>query len=130
MEIWYVPLTIIPSAGLLILSTTNLQNALSNELSQLIDNDCKKFEQVIRLKIKQLDLLNRALVALYFGAANYILAALIIALSDSTHIIDKNYYKVIVYLGVFSLFLALILLGTYSIRAVKIKKQRFRESLS
>ena len=130
MEIWYVPLTIIPSAGLLILSTTNLLNALNSELSQLIDHDCKKFEKIIQLKIKQLDLLNRALVALYFSAANYILAALIIALSESTHIIDKSYYKVIIYLGVFSLFLALILLSIYSARAVRIKKQRFKASLN
>ena len=130
MEIWYIPLTIIPGAGLLILSTTNLQNALSMELSQLIDHDCKKFEQIIQLKIKQLDLLNKALVLIYFAAANYILAALIIGVSDSTKLIDSSYYKGIIYVGVLSLFLALILLGVFSIRAVKIKKQRFKESLS
>lgn len=128
MEIWYIPLTIIPGVGLLIMSTANIQNALSAELSQLINEDCEKFHHIIELKISQLDLLNRALVALYFTAACYILASLIIGLSETTEIISPTYYKGMIYLGIISVLTALILMSIVSIRAVSIKKKRFKAS--
>ncbi len=129
MDIWYIPLTIIPGVGLLILSTTNLQNALSLEISELITQDCGKFKPIIEQKIAQLDLLNRALVALYFTAACYIIAAFLSGIAETTHVIESSYYKGMILLGVVSVFIALILLSTFSIRAVKIKKRRFEISL-
>ncbi|MDX2305252.1 MAG: hypothetical protein NW226_20750 [Microscillaceae bacterium] len=129
MEIWYIPLTVIPGAGLLIMSTTNLQTAISNELTQLIQEDCHKFRRIIELKITQLDLLNKALVALYFATACFILSALIIEMSETSRLINVSYNKLSTYLGVFSLFIALILLSIFSIRGIKIKKERFRASL-
>ncbi|MFT7050169.1 MAG: hypothetical protein ACJAZK_000760 [Psychroserpens sp.] len=61
MENWYLPITIVPGIGLLILSTTNLMVTLSNELSGLI-NEQSKDDSIIHRKLAQLKTLNRTMV--------------------------------------------------------------------
>ena len=68
MENWYLPITIVPGIGLLILSTSNLIVTLSNELSGLIKEHSKD-EPIILRKLVQLKILNRAMVFFYISVA-------------------------------------------------------------
>ena len=58
MDNWYIPITIIPGIGLLILSTSNLMVALSTEINTLIhntdENDVIINKKLIQLKFPQL----------------------------------------------------------------------------
>ena len=76
MENWYLPITIVPGIGLLILSTSNLMVTLSNELIVLIKEQSKN-ESIILRKLKQLKTLNRAMVLFYIAVACLVIAGLI-----------------------------------------------------
>lgn len=76
MEHWYIPATIIPGIGLLILSTSNLLVNLSTEIKTLIVEVTLK-EALIKRKLKQLKLLNSAMVFLYVAVASFVVSALI-----------------------------------------------------
>jgi hypothetical protein len=68
MDSWIFPLTILPGIGLIIMSTTNWSVALAGEIERLLeDPDCSR--AIVKRKIRQLGLLNTALVALYVAAA-------------------------------------------------------------
>ena len=67
MEHWYLPITILPGIGLLILSTSNQLIALSNEISERLKLEICN-DQISQRKLKQLKLLNKGLVGLYIGA--------------------------------------------------------------
>ena len=50
---WYIPMTIIPGIGLIILSTTNIILALNNEISNL-ENEKRINVSIIKSKLSQL----------------------------------------------------------------------------
>lgn len=61
---WYIPITMLPGIGLIILSTSNLLIALNDEIRDLnLQKD--KYSNIIQLKLVQLRRLNLALVEQY-----------------------------------------------------------------
>ena len=56
MTDWYIPVTIVPGLGLIILSTSNQLMALSDEIKILIER-CIEID-IIKRKLSQLKLLN------------------------------------------------------------------------
>ncbi|PWL37776.1 hypothetical protein DKG77_13460 [Flagellimonas aquimarina] len=128
MESWYVPITIVPGIGLLLMSTSTLLGALSTEIKNLIE-DHVDYEALLRRKLTQLKLVNYAMVFLYVSVACFVLSGLIAGLYESTHTMNDDipiYFSVI---GILSCLTALILLTLFSFRAVKIKQDQFKEKL-
>ncbi|WP_299443675.1 DUF2721 domain-containing protein [uncultured Aquimarina sp.] len=123
MEHWYLPATIIPGIGLLILSTSNLLVNLSTEIKTLITEDSTK-EKLIERKLRQLKLLNSAMVFLYVAVASFVISALVSGIYKSIKI-DFNATIYITIAGIISALLGLIALILYSFRAVKIRQDQY-----
>lgn len=123
MEHWYIPATIIPGIGLLILSTSNLLVNLSTEIKTLIE-EMTIDQKLIKQKLKQLKLLNSAMVFLYASVALFVISALISGVYKSVETnFDSTIYITIT--GIISALLGLIALIIYSFRAVKIRQDQF-----
>ena len=130
MDSWIFPLTILPGIGLIIMSTTNWSVALAGEIERLLkEADCSR--TIVKRKIKQLSLLNSALVALYVSAALCALGGFLGAASTYTEGVPK--WKVLVTvstsIGIAFLLAATVMLIVYAFRAVAIKRQQFIERL-
>lgn len=126
MENWYVPITIVPGIGLLLMSTSTLLGALSTEIKNLIE-DHIDYEALLQRKLAQLKLVNYAMVFLYVSVACFVLSGLIAGLYESTHTMNDDvpiYFSVI---GILSCLTALLLLILFSLRAVKIKQDQFKK---
>ena len=80
MKDWVLTLTILPSVGLLLLSTTNLLVALSNEIDHILNHDEQKQDEIVKRKLSQLKLLSWTLIALYLSAGTLALDGLVGAL--------------------------------------------------
>ncbi|MGB5818671.1 MAG: DUF2721 domain-containing protein [Saonia sp.] len=123
MENWYIPITIIPGIGLLILSTSNLLVALSNEIKKLIGENTGS-KMLMERKLKQLKLLNRSMVFLYLSVACLLISGLVSGLVQSEDI-RFNYAIYITILGITCALIGLISLISYSYRAVNIRQDQF-----
>ncbi|WP_405293187.1 hypothetical protein [Algibacter sp. Ld11] len=122
MENWHLPITIVPGLGLLILSTSNLMVTLSNEISGMIENSNKK--SITASKLKQLRLLNMAMVFFYVAVALLLISAVINGLYE----VGKTSLYTSVLAIVFAL-IGLISLILYSFRAVTIRQNQFKSKL-
>lgn len=124
MENWYIPISIIPGIGLLILSTSNLMVTLSSEINTLIHNTDEN-DGIINRKLVQLKLLNRAMVLFYIAISCLVTAALIggISLKLDTETTLALY---VIILGIIMLLLGLFWLIKYSYRAVSIRQDQFK----
>ena len=122
MENWYLPITIVPGIGLLILSTSNLMVTLTNELSGFI-KDQSKDESIIHRKLAQLKTLNRAMVLYYIAVACLAISGLIGGLQ--LKMIEKSATYISV-LGIVIMLLSLFSLIKYSYRAVSIRQDQFK----
>ena len=122
MENWHLPITIVPGLGLLILSTSNLMVTLSNEISGMIENSNKK--SITARKLKQLRLLNMAIVFFYVAVALLLISAVINGLYE----VGKTSLYTSVLAIVFAL-IGLISLIIYSFRAVTIRQNQFKNKL-
>lgn len=129
MEQWYIPITILPGVGLLIMSTSNLLGGLNMEIAQLIAEDCTLLKEIIKRKIDQLNILNISLVAQYLSAGALVLAGISSAINNQLHFTNATIGFVLMLLAVLILLFALALLILFSLRAVKIKKARFEIGL-
>lgn len=122
---WYIPITIIPGIGMLVLSTTNQMMSLSQEIERLLTVKCTSFiHDIIDLKIKQLSKLTSATTLLYIAAALFVFSGIFGALSQQEQI-----GQWILIAGVGVTFLALALLIVYSFKAIKIRKKQHQENL-
>lgn len=122
MENWYLPITIVPGIGLLILSTSNLMVTLTNELSGFIKEQSKD-ETIISRKLAQLKTLNRAMVLFYIAVACLAIAGLIGGLQFKS---IENYATYISVLGIIIMLFGLFSLIKYSYRAVSIRQDQFK----
>ncbi len=124
MENWYIPISIIPGIGLLILSTSNLMVTLTTEINTLIHNTDEN-DGIINRKLVQLKLLNRAMVLFYIAISCLVTAALIggISLKLDTEATLALY---VIILGIIMLLLGLFWLIKYSYRAVSIRQDQFK----
>ena len=124
MENWYLPITLLPGIALLILSTSNLMVALSNEINNYVGSNSENYTIMTR-KMAQLKLLNTTLVLFYisvaFLAISGLLGGLRTALSLEGRIV--NYISIA---GLVIFLLGIICLITYSYRAVNIHQDQFK----
>jgi hypothetical protein len=122
MENWYLPITLVPGIGLLILSTSNLMVTLSNELSGFIKEQSKD-ESIIVRKLAQLKTLNRVMVFFYIAVACLAIAGLIGGLELNSIKDSATYISVI---GIVIMILGLLSLIKYSYKAVNIRQDQFK----
>ncbi len=126
MENWYLPITILPGIGLLILSTSNQLIALSTEIAERLKlKVCN--DQITKRKLKQLKSLNKGLVGLYIGAGSMVTSGMLSGLQNF-YKISQNLGLALMLLGVLSIFISITYLIIYSIRAVNIRQDQFKES--
>jgi hypothetical protein len=118
---WYIPITILPGIGMLVLSTTSQMMTLSGEVNSLLIDRCSNFDHMIaRKKIKQLGLLTRASTALYIASGLYVLSG-IFGVLEVLRVIANP----ILYLGTLFFFSALVFLIIYALRTVRIRELQF-----
>jgi hypothetical protein len=123
MENWYLPVTIIPGIGLIILSTSNLLINLSNEIKALLAETLND-DDLIQRKLHQLKLLNRAMVFLYLAVAFFIISGLISGFFTTLGLTFNSSIYVVI-LGIICALLALLFLIKFSFKAVKIRQNQF-----
>lgn len=126
MEHWYLPITILPGIGLLILSTSNQLIALSNEISERLKMKICN-DGISQRKLKQLKLLNKGLVGLYIGAGIMVASGILSGLQNFYHF-SNTLGIITMILGVLSVFISISFLIVYSLRAVKIRQDQYKES--
>jgi hypothetical protein len=126
MENWYLPITIVPGIGLLILSTSNLMVTLTNELNGLITEGCKD-EPIIIRKLIQLKTLNRAMVFFYISVACLAISGLIGGLKISSIGDSATYISIT---GIVIMLFGLFSLIKYSYRAVSIRQDQFKTKIN
>ncbi len=121
---WYLPITIIPGLGMLILSTVTQMLNLSSEINGLITQKCSVFQhEISERKIKQLGLLTRANALLYLATGSYVLSGILGVIFESESIVSIP--SITLYIGTVFVFMAITLLITYAFKAVKIRKDQF-----
>lgn len=129
MDNWIIPLTLLPGIGMMIMSTSHLSTAISQEISGLIhETICDT--HLVEQKISQMSLLNRALVTLYLGAAAFAITGLIGGVSAVQNLMVHDAFTVCLIIGICCLLVATIFLITFSVRAVRIKKNQYLKSIS
>jgi len=122
MENWYLPMTIVPGLGLIILSTSNLVVTLSNEISTMIASSKEK--NIITRKLAQLKLLNTAMVFCYIAVALLLIAAVVNGINSKQ--------KITLYASILAISCALIGIITlikYSFKAVTIRQDQFKNRM-
>lgn len=129
MDNWVIPLTLLPGIGMMIMSTTNLSTAINLEINNLLDqSECET--ALVEKKISQMSLLNVAMVCLYISAAVFAVAGLIEGIFKlSTDMHDGTLHQVLLVIGIASLVIATLLLIIFSVRAVRIKRNQFLNSI-
>lgn len=123
MNTWYLPITILPGIGLLIISTSTLIVSLNEELERLL-KEATTNQRLIHKKLSQMKLLTYSMTGFYFSTALMVLSGLV---SFST--VSLKIGSAILISGVFFIFLSLVILVVYSIRAVQIRHLHFDECL-
>ncbi len=124
---WYLPITIIPGLGMLILSTVTQILNLSAEINMLVSKECSVFQHAISArKIKQLGLLTRASALLYLATGSYVLSGILGVVFESESIVSVP--SITLYVGTIFVFISIFLLIIYAFRAVKIRQDQFINS--
>jgi len=127
MNNWYIPITILPGIALLILSTSNILIALSNEISERIKQQMAP--SLTQRKLRQLNLLTKGLVGLYVGAGAMVIAGIMSGIQNYIAI-TEDLATIFMLIGTISLFISIGFLITFSFRAVKIRQDQFNESIN
>ena len=120
---WYIPITIIPGIGLIIVSTSNILLELNIEITTLqsaIDENI----QIIKLKLVQLKILSISIVFQYLGVLFFLLSGV-----SSSLFTFELLPKYLLLTGVGLLILSIILLLAYSIKAVSIRQKHLKTNL-
>jgi hypothetical protein len=121
---WYLPITIIPGLGMLILSTTSQMMSLSAEIGNLLSIKCTSYQHKIsKRKINQLGLLTRASALLYLATGCYVLSGILGVIFETEAVLSLP--SIALYIGTVLVFISLTLLISYAFRAVKIRKDQF-----
>ncbi|MEM6396516.1 MAG: hypothetical protein AAF741_09225 [Bacteroidota bacterium] len=126
MNNWYVPITLLPSVGFFIVATTSVSNALSAEIARLIELARERDRPIIERKMKQMRIVNNALVLLYAGASMLALTGLIAGLEFNLMLHLEKYVAILICVAIGIVIIALGLLMIYAWRAVRIKEEQFR----
>jgi hypothetical protein len=118
---WYIPITILPGIGLIILSTSNMLLALNNEITQ-IEASKSRDTTIVKAKLSQLKRLSISIVFQYVGVLLFLFSGIL------KSIVEKSdaYLKGLLLMGVLSVSFSIILLLIYSIKAVTIRQQHLK----
>jgi hypothetical protein len=84
MNTWYLPITILPGIGLLIISTSSLIVSLNNELERLLE-EAKTNELLIQKKLSQMRLLTYSMSGFYVSTAMMVLSGPDLYLTGDSH---------------------------------------------
>ena len=122
---WYIPITIIPGIGLIIMSTSNLLIALNTEVSAL-NRKREIFGEIIALKIGQMKRLNWAMVFLYTGILCFLLSGLLAVLISPLGLL----VQITMIVGVASSLVAIVYLISFGFRSVQIRQKHLLMSSS
>jgi len=124
---WYLPITIIPGLGMLILSTTSQMMTLSSEIGSLLANKCSIYQhEISERKIKQLGLLTRASALLYLATGCYVLSGVLGVAFETEAVFSVP--SIALYVGTVLVFIAITLLIIYAFKAVTIRKDQFKNN--
>ena len=120
---WYLPITIVPGIGLLILSTSNIMLALNREISELETASAsgENCDVVIRAKLAQLKTVSFSIMFQYLGVLLFLLSGLG---SFSSQKAARGFLVAGVGFVAFSIALLLV----YSIRAIAIRQKHLKIS--
>ncbi len=121
---WYVPITVLPGICLLILSTSNIMIDLSREVNLLIVK--KEKVLLIERKLKQLKLINRAMVFLYIAVAGFVVSGLLAGVAENLNV-NAQFSIYMLLIGMFFALFALSSLILYSYRAVKLRQDQYHD---
>ncbi|MEL6591851.1 MAG: DUF2721 domain-containing protein [Bacteroidota bacterium] len=125
-ENWVFPLTILPGIGLMIASTTSWSVALTNEINQLFERiECDR--EILGRKIRQLKLINNALVSLYVSVGMCTLSGFVGSIWNASTMASDGIIAVtiLVAIGIAFLLVGAGMLIVYAFRAVRIKQDQF-----
>ena len=114
---WYIPMTIIPGIGLIILSTSNIMLALNNEISNLEDRPSRNSE-IIKSKLSQLKSLSISIVFQYLGVLFFLLSGIVASVLKTDFI-----PHILLFVGVGVISISIVLLLFYSIKSVSIRQK-------
>ncbi len=117
---WYIPITILPGIGLIILSTSNILIALNDEISEL-NKEKEKYQSIIIKKLNQLKELNYALIGQYISAFTLVIGGILGKVSQSENL---TIYMVVT--GVIFLTISIILLIHYSFKSLIIRQEHLK----
>lgn len=118
---WYVPMTIIPGIGLIILSTSNIMLSLNNEIGMLEAKEAKN-SAIIKAKLSQLKMLSISIVFQYIGVFLFLISG---AIKAVYHPADE-FTKTMLITGVLSVSCSIAILLIYSVRAVSIRQKHLK----
>lgn len=128
MKIWYLPITILPGIGLLILSTIHLIVSLNEELERLL-KAADEFQVLIDQKLSQMRLLTYGMSGLYISTALMVLSGLISFSKRFEGVLLDEAGSIVLLISVGFIFLSLIFLIVYSAKAVSIRRAHFDDCL-
>ncbi|RLD79001.1 MAG: hypothetical protein DRJ07_12385 [Bacteroidetes bacterium] len=117
---WYIPITIIPGIGLIIMSTSNIILVLNEEITRLEYSDSKNTD-IIRAKTIQLKVLSIAISFQYLGILFFLMSGIAGYLSDSL-----SFLKYLLITGVGLVTLSILLLLFYSLKAINIRQKHLK----
>src|SRR6056297_1900878 len=129
METWYLPITIIPGIGLLILSTTHLIVSLNNEMETLLE-EAGLNQSLMQQKLSQMKLLTYSMSGFYVSTALMVLSGLVSFSLKFEVNTSGNFGSSILFGGVAFIFVSLLTLIIYSVRAVRIRRTHFEQCLN
>ena len=124
-----MPITIIPGIGLLILSTTHLIVSLNNEMETLLE-EAGLNQSLMQQKLSQMKLLTYSMSGFYISTALMVLSGLVSFSQQFEVNALVNFSSSILLAGVALIFISLLILILYSIRAVKIRRMHFEQCLT
>ncbi|MEM0994628.1 MAG: hypothetical protein AAF847_09960 [Bacteroidota bacterium] len=124
---WYIPITILPGVGMLIMSTTGQMMSLSNEIEHILAKKCNAFQhKVSHMKIAQLSRLTKAATLLYLSSACFVLSGILGALLGTN--MHRSIPDIVLVLGVSLVLVALTILINYGFHTITIRKLQHRHS--
>jgi len=118
---WYLPMTIIPGIGLIILSTSNLMLALNSEINAL-EMEPKPNIEIIRAKLLQLKRLSVSIVFQYTGVLLFLVAGCL----KSIYTEATTVFTSLLVTGVLGVAISIIILLIYSVKAVSIRQRHLK----
>ncbi|MDX2362182.1 MAG: hypothetical protein QNK23_15345 [Crocinitomicaceae bacterium] len=118
---WYIPLTIIPGIGLIILSTSNIMLSLNTEISELEERQNRNVE-VIQAKLTQLKRLSISIVFQYVGVLLFLISGIAQSIFPSVFSLSIG----VLLIGVTAICVSILILLVYSLKAVHIRQQHLK----